>query len=173
MITWSAPCWNLSTESSKALPRKSARSKKDSALKVLIFHQYFGTSEDAGAGIRTYEIGRRMVRRGDSVTIITGNSIYFSGKKAARQQGFPWSREKVDGIDVIRVHIPFGGSHSISAAHHRLSMVHSRGSAGRALCRRAGSCGRYLHSVDHRHSRIPAEPFAAGPVCSGVARFVA
>jgi len=81
-------------------------------VKVLIFHQYFGTSEDAGAGIRTYEIGRRMVRRRDSVTIITGNSIYFSGKKAAGSK-FPWSREKVDGIDVIRVHIPFGGSHSI------------------------------------------------------------
>ena len=81
-------------------------------MKVLIFHQYFGTAADAGAGIRTYELGRRMVRRGDSVTIITGNSIYFSGKKAAGSK-FPWSREKVDGIDVIRVHIPFGGSHSI------------------------------------------------------------
>lgn len=81
-------------------------------MKVLIFHQYFGTSEDAGAGVRTHEIGRRMVRRGDSVSIVTGNSIYFSGKKAAGSK-FPWSREKVDGIDVIRVHIPFGGSHSI------------------------------------------------------------
>jgi glycosyltransferase involved in cell wall biosynthesis len=81
-------------------------------VKVLIFHQYFGTSEDAGAGVRTHEIGRRMVRRGDSVTIITGNSIYFSGKKAAGSK-FPWSREKVDGINVTRVHIPFGGSHSI------------------------------------------------------------
>jgi glycosyltransferase involved in cell wall biosynthesis len=81
-------------------------------VKVLIFHQYFGTAADAGAGIRTYELGRRMVRRGDSVTIVTGNSIYFSGKKAAGSK-FPWSREKVDGIDVIRVHIPFGGSHSI------------------------------------------------------------
>ena len=141
-------------------------------MKVLIFHQYFGTSEDAGAGIRTYEIGRRMVRRGDSVTIITGNSIYFSGKKAAGSK-FPWSREKVDGIDVIRVHIPFGGSHSILPRIIGFLWFIPGGPAGRTLCRRAGNCSRYLHAVDHRHSRLPAEPFAAGPFCSGIARFVA
>jgi glycosyltransferase involved in cell wall biosynthesis len=81
-------------------------------VKVLIFHQYFGTSNDAGAGIRTYELGRRMIHRGDAVTIITGNSIYFSGKKASGSR-FPWSRENIEGIEVIRVHVPFGGSHRI------------------------------------------------------------
>ena len=55
-------------------------------MKVLIFHQYFGTSQDTGAGTRTYELGRRMVQRGDSVTIVTGNSIYFSGKKASHRK---------------------------------------------------------------------------------------
>jgi glycosyltransferase involved in cell wall biosynthesis len=81
-------------------------------MNVLIFHQYFGTSEDVGAGVRTYELGRRLVRCGDSVTIVAGNSIYFSGRKASHRKGL-WSREKVEGIDLIRVHIPFGGSHSI------------------------------------------------------------
>ena len=81
-------------------------------MKVLIFHQYFGTSQDTGAGTRTYELGRRMVGGGDSVTIVTGNSVYFSGKKASSGKGL-WSRDKVEGIDVIRVRIPFGGSHSI------------------------------------------------------------
>ena len=81
-------------------------------MKVLIFHQYFGTSEDIGAGTRTYEIGRRMVRRGDSVTIITGDAVYFSGEKATRKKRL-WHRENIEGIEVIRVHIPFGGSHSI------------------------------------------------------------
>jgi glycosyltransferase involved in cell wall biosynthesis len=81
-------------------------------LKVLIFHQYFGTSQDVGAGTRTYEIGRRLARRGDSVTIVTGSFVYFSGQKAARG-GFPWKRSRIDGIDVVSVHIPFGGSHRI------------------------------------------------------------
>ncbi|MGH9537612.1 MAG: glycosyltransferase family 4 protein [Terriglobales bacterium] len=81
-------------------------------MKVLIFHQYFGTSQDAGGGTRTYELGRRLVRRGDSVTIVTGNASYFSGKKTSQGKGF-WSRERVEGIDVVRVHIPFGGSRRI------------------------------------------------------------
>jgi glycosyltransferase involved in cell wall biosynthesis len=81
-------------------------------LKALIFHQYFGTSQDAGGGTRTYELGRRMVQRGDSVTIVTGNASYFLGKKASHRKGL-WSRENVEGIDVVRVHIPLGGSHSI------------------------------------------------------------
>lgn len=81
-------------------------------MKVLIFHQYFGTSQDIGAGTRTYEIGRRMVQRGDSVTIITGDAVYFSGEKATRKKRL-WNRENIEGIEVIRVHIPFGGSHSI------------------------------------------------------------
>jgi glycosyltransferase involved in cell wall biosynthesis len=83
-------------------------------LKVLIFHQYFGTSQGAGGSTRTYELGRRMVERGDSVTIVTGNSSYFSKEKTAHGRGL-WSREKVEGIDVIKVHIPFAGSHSILA----------------------------------------------------------
>lgn len=83
-------------------------------MKVLIFHQYFGTSQNAGGSTRTYELGRRMVERGHSVTIVSGNSSYFSGKKTSRRKGL-WSREKVEGIDVVRVHIPFGGSHSIPA----------------------------------------------------------
>jgi glycosyltransferase involved in cell wall biosynthesis len=81
-------------------------------VKVLIFHQYFGTSEHSGAGVRTYELGRRLVKRGDVVSIITGNSVYFSGTKLSRSR-FPWTRQTVGGIEVLRVHIPFGGSHSL------------------------------------------------------------
>jgi glycosyltransferase involved in cell wall biosynthesis len=81
-------------------------------MRVLIFHQYFATSQDAGAGTRTYELGRRLVRHGDSVTIITGNTIYFSGKRASDANAL-WSRTNVEGIDVVRINIPFGASHSV------------------------------------------------------------
>jgi glycosyltransferase involved in cell wall biosynthesis len=80
-------------------------------VKVLIFHQYFGTSQDAGAGVRTYELGRRLVRKGDCVTIVAGDSIRFSGRNAHIR--LLWTHEWIDGIKVIRVRIPFGASNSI------------------------------------------------------------
>jgi lipopolysaccharide/colanic/teichoic acid biosynthesis glycosyltransferase len=80
-------------------------------MHVLIFYQYFATNEVAGS-TRPYEIGRRMVEQGHQVTVVTGNWYYSTGEKASGST-FLWERGKVDGIAVIRVNIPFGGSRQI------------------------------------------------------------
>jgi glycosyltransferase involved in cell wall biosynthesis len=77
-------------------------------MHVLIFNQFFTTNDVPGSG-RAYELGRGLLNQGDSVTYVTGDSIYLTGKKTGGGR-LLWSREKVDGIDVIRVTIPFGGS---------------------------------------------------------------
>jgi len=77
-------------------------------MHVLIFNQFFTTNDVPGSG-RAYELGRGLLNQGDSVTYVTGDSIYFTGKKTGGRRLF-WSGEKVDGIEVIRVTIPFRGS---------------------------------------------------------------
>jgi glycosyltransferase involved in cell wall biosynthesis len=76
-------------------------------MRVLAFYQYFSTNEVSGS-TRPYEICRRMVQRGDSVTIVAANWVYGTGRK--QPQGWLWKRTQIDGLDVIRVCIPFGGS---------------------------------------------------------------
>ncbi|MGI8959163.1 MAG: glycosyltransferase family 4 protein [Bryobacteraceae bacterium] len=80
-------------------------------MHVLAFYQYFSTNEVSGS-TRPYEIGRRMLERGDSVTFIAANWIYATGRKEP-QRGLFWTRSKVDALDVIRVNIPFGGSRNM------------------------------------------------------------
>ena len=80
-------------------------------MHVLAFYQYFSTNEVSGS-TRPYEIGRRMLQRGDSVTFIAANWVYGTGRKDP-QPGWFWKRSQIDGLDVIRVKIPFGGSRDI------------------------------------------------------------
>src|SRR4051812_21011248 len=80
-------------------------------MHILAFYQYFSTNEASGS-TRPYEIFRRLMRSGDSVTIVAANWVYATGKKAA-QDGLFWSRTQVEGLDIIRVSIPFGGSRKI------------------------------------------------------------
>jgi glycosyltransferase involved in cell wall biosynthesis len=80
-------------------------------MHILAFYQYFGTNEVSGS-TRAYEIFRRLVQSGDSVTIIAGNWVYATGKKET-QHGLFWKRGQVDGLDLIRVSIPFGGSRKV------------------------------------------------------------
>jgi glycosyltransferase involved in cell wall biosynthesis len=80
-------------------------------MHILAFYQYFSTNEVSGS-TRPYEIFRRMVQTGDSVTIIAANWVYATGKKEA-QQGLFWNRTQADGLDIIRVTIPFGGSRKV------------------------------------------------------------
>jgi len=77
-------------------------------MHILAFYQYFSTNEVSG-GTRPYEIARRLVRGGDSVTIISANWIWATGQKES-QTGLLWKRTQIEGIDVIRVSIPFGAS---------------------------------------------------------------
>ncbi len=77
-------------------------------MHVLMFYQYFTTNEVAGS-TRPYEFARRLIQRGDSVSIITGNWCYGTGQKN-EQSGMFWNRVPVEGLNVIQVSIPFGGS---------------------------------------------------------------
>jgi len=76
-------------------------------VRVLMFNQYLVTNDSAGT-TRPYEIARRLVERGDKVTVITGDSVYFTGRKF-EGSGWFWHRETIEGIQVVRVRIPFGG----------------------------------------------------------------
>jgi glycosyltransferase involved in cell wall biosynthesis len=80
-------------------------------MHILAFYQYFSTNDVSGS-TRAYEIFRRLVQGGDSVTIIAANWVYATGKKEA-QHGLFWNRTQIEGLDVIRVSIPFGGSRKI------------------------------------------------------------
>jgi glycosyltransferase involved in cell wall biosynthesis len=80
-------------------------------MHILAFYQYFGTNDVSGS-TRAYEIFRRLVQSGDSATIIAANWVYATGKKET-QHGLFWKRGQVDGLDVIRVSIPFGGSRKV------------------------------------------------------------
>src|ERR1700686_4047287 len=81
-------------------------------MNVVMLYQYFVTNQVAGS-TRVYELGRRLAQQGNSVTVITGNSVYFTGEALSSIRFF-WNREKIEGIDVIRVRIPFGGSRRIA-----------------------------------------------------------
>jgi len=74
-------------------------------MKILYFHQYFGTPEGAG-GTRSYEVARSLVSGGHQVTMVcasadrsaTGLAGAFAG---GRRRG------KVDGIDVIEFELGY------------------------------------------------------------------
>jgi glycosyltransferase involved in cell wall biosynthesis len=74
-------------------------------MKVLYFHQHFSTPQGA-AGIRSYEMARRLIARGHSVTMVCGT--YGVGKTGLEQ---PFAngmrRGMVDGIDVIEFELPY------------------------------------------------------------------
>jgi len=80
-------------------------------MHALIFYQYFATNDVAGS-TRPYEIGRRLVERGDTVTIVTGNWCYATGKKTS-PCGLLWKHGQIEGLNVITVRVPFGGSRKI------------------------------------------------------------
>jgi len=80
-------------------------------MHILIFHQYFVTNRAAG-GTRTYELARRLLQRGNRVTIVSGDALYFTGGRVSKSR-LMWRRENVDNIEVVWVRIPFGGSRKI------------------------------------------------------------
>lgn len=69
--------------------------KEAQPLRVLYLHQHFSIPEK-GDGTRSYEFGRRLVRNGHSVTMITGNS---SLKLSMGRE--PYRTLDVEGMEVI------------------------------------------------------------------------
>ena len=61
-------------------------------MKVLYIHQYFNTPEMNG-GTRSYEMARRLVAEGHSVTMVTSDREAARAKRA-------WKNENIEGINV-------------------------------------------------------------------------
>lgn len=80
-------------------------------MKILYFHQHFSTPEGS-TGTRSYEMARKLIDRGHSVTMVCGsyqlaNSGLVSG---AGENGV--KRGGVDGIDVIEYQLPYSNRDS-------------------------------------------------------------
>jgi len=66
-------------------------------VRVTYIHQYF-TTPDQGGGTRSYEMGRRLVKMGHQVRMIT----------TSRESGFGgWKVRTVDGIEVHELGVPY------------------------------------------------------------------
>lgn len=77
-------------------------------MKVLYFHQHFSTPKGS-AGIRSYEMARRLVARGHQVTMVCGS---YGGGETGLTAGFEKGRRSgsVDGIDIIEFDLMYSNS---------------------------------------------------------------
>lgn len=77
-------------------------------MRVLYFHQHFSTPRGS-AGIRSYEMARRLVARGHQVTMVCGS---YGGGETGLVQPFHRGcrRGTVDGIDVIEFDLKYSNS---------------------------------------------------------------
>ena len=74
-------------------------------MKIVYIHQYFTTPEHSG-GTRSYEIARRLVRRGHQVRMITTSA--FLGESARKNRG--WNCFEIDGIEVEALRLSYSNS---------------------------------------------------------------
>ncbi|RTE86058.1 MULTISPECIES: glycosyltransferase family 4 protein [Gammaproteobacteria] len=77
-------------------------------MRVLYFHQHFSTPKGA-AGIRSYQMARRLIDRGHQVTMVCGS---YSGGQTGLSSDFVGGKRsgKVDGIDVIEFDLAYANS---------------------------------------------------------------
>jgi glycosyltransferase involved in cell wall biosynthesis len=75
-------------------------------LDVLYFHQYFATRRRSTA-TRSYELARRLVERGHRVTIVSRDTRMLEAGREGRPPGRLVARERVDGIDVLFLNVPY------------------------------------------------------------------
>ena len=75
-------------------------------MDVLYFHQYFATRRRS-TGTRSYELARRLVDRGHRVTIVSRDTRMLEAGRDGRPPGRLVARERVDGIDVVFLNVPY------------------------------------------------------------------
>ncbi|WP_316346913.1 glycosyltransferase family 4 protein [Desulfuromonas acetoxidans] len=77
-------------------------------MKVLYFHQHFSTPKGA-AGIRSYQMARRLVESGHNVTMVCGS---YSGGETGLDGEFSNGRREglVDGIRIIEFDLSYSNS---------------------------------------------------------------
>lgn len=82
-------------------------------MKVLYFHQHFSTPKGS-AGIRSYEMARRLIARGHSVTMVCGS---YGGGVTGLTADFHKGKRRgvVDGIDIIELDLAYSNSDSLVA----------------------------------------------------------
>lgn len=77
-------------------------------MKVIYFHQHFSTPKGS-AGIRSYEMARRLLARGHQVTMVCGS---YGGGETGLTQPFVGGRRRgtVDGIDIIEFDLAYSNA---------------------------------------------------------------
>jgi glycosyltransferase involved in cell wall biosynthesis len=77
-------------------------------MKVIYFHQHFSTPKGS-AGIRSYEMARRLLARGHQVTMVCGS---YGGGETGLSQPFVGGRRRgvVDGIDIIEFDLAYSNA---------------------------------------------------------------
>jgi glycosyltransferase involved in cell wall biosynthesis len=77
-------------------------------MKVIYFHQHFSTPKGS-AGIRSYEMARRLLARGHQVTMVCGS---YGGGETGLSQLFVGGRRRgtVDGIDIIEFDLAYSNT---------------------------------------------------------------
>jgi len=77
-------------------------------MRVLYFHQHFSTPKGA-AGIRSYQMARRLVEQGHHVTMVCGS--YSGGQTGLSGEFISGKRTgNVDGIDIIEFDLAYANS---------------------------------------------------------------
>jgi glycosyltransferase involved in cell wall biosynthesis len=81
-------------------------------MKVLYFHQHFSTPKGS-AGIRSYEMARRLIARGHQVTMVCGS---YGGGETGLAQPFTNGRRRgvVDGIDIIEFDLAYSNADGLA-----------------------------------------------------------
>ncbi len=77
-------------------------------MRILYFHQHFSTPKGS-AGIRSYEMARRLLARGHQVTMVCGS---YGGGETGLLSAFANGRRMgcVDGIDIIEFDLAYSNS---------------------------------------------------------------
>lgn len=79
-------------------------------MKVLYFHQHFTIPTQAG-GTRSYELARRLIARGHSVTVVCGETAKLDLPEFSMKNVH---RGCIDGIDVVQIALPYSNKDGIA-----------------------------------------------------------
>jgi len=81
-------------------------------MKVLYFHQHFSTPKGS-AGIRSYEMARRLIARGHQVTMVCGS---YGGGETGLAEPFTNGRRRgvVDGIDIVEFDLAYSNADGLA-----------------------------------------------------------
>ncbi len=95
-------------------------------MRILYFHQYFGTRDSAGA-TRSFELARRFVERGHQVTVVSSVAQLDDAPRTAGWS--PIVRDTVEGIELVLLNVPYSNYFS----HLRRISAFARFTAGASV----------------------------------------